>query len=54
MASSQLTSEQIVQICGLVAEYITDRWEKAVPHASPLSPAEHAAMDGFFLPLCAR
>ena len=50
MTSPQLSPEQITQVSGLVAEYITDQREKASPYAVPLSPEQRASLDGFFLP----
>jgi hypothetical protein len=50
MASPQLTPDQIADISGLVAGYITAQRENALPLAAPLSPAQRASMDGFFLP----
>jgi hypothetical protein len=40
MATPQLTPDQIAQVSGLVAGYITDQREKALPFAVPLSPAQ--------------
>jgi hypothetical protein len=50
MSSPQLTPDQISQVSGLVAEYIIDQREKALPSAVPLSPEKRASLDGFFLP----
>jgi hypothetical protein len=46
----QLTPELIAEVSSLVAGYITDQREKALPLAVPLSPAQRASLDGFFLP----
>jgi hypothetical protein len=45
-----LTSDQIAQVSDLVAGYIAAQREKALPLAVPLSPAQRASLDGFFLP----
>ncbi len=50
MSSPQLTPDQIADVSGLVAGYITAQRGKALPSAVPLSPAQRASMDGFFLP----
>jgi hypothetical protein len=50
MASPQLTPDQIAELSNLVAGYITAQREKALPLAVPLSPAQRASMEGFFLP----
>ena len=50
MASPQLSPDQIAEISSLVANYIRGQREKALPLALPLSPAQRASMDGFFLP----
>jgi len=50
MASPQLTPELIAEVSSLVAGYITAQREKALPLAVPLSPAQRASMEGFFLP----
>ena len=50
MSSPQLTPDQIAEISSLVANYIRVQREKALPLALPLSPAQRASMDGFFLP----
>jgi hypothetical protein len=50
MPFTLLTPEQIAQVSGLVAGYITDQREKALPLAILLSPAQRTSMDGFFLP----
>lgn len=50
MPRPRLTSEQIVQVSGLVAQYITAQRERALARAQPLAAAQRAAMDGFFLP----
>jgi hypothetical protein len=50
MAAPLLTPDQIAQLFGLVAEYISDQREKALPHAFPLSSEQRASLDGFFLP----
>ena len=50
MRSPQLTPELIAEVSSLVAGYITAQREKALPLAIPLSPAQRASMDGFFLP----
>jgi hypothetical protein len=50
LSSPQLTPDQIAEISSLVAGYIRAQREKALPLALPLSPAQRASMDGFFLP----
>jgi hypothetical protein len=50
MTSPELTPDQIAELSSLVAEYITVQREKALPLALPLSLAQRASMDGFFLP----
>ncbi len=49
MPFPQLTADQVADISGLVAGYIRAQREKALPLALPLSPAQRASMDGFFL-----
>jgi len=39
MGTPQLTPDQIAEVSALVAEYITEQREKALPHAVPPSPA---------------
>ena len=50
MPGLPLTSDQIAQVSGLVAEYISTRRPKYGPRAIPLSAAQQAAMNGFFSP----
>jgi hypothetical protein len=50
MSTPQLSPEQVTQVSDLVAGYITDQREKALPYAVPLSPEQRASLDGFFLP----
>jgi hypothetical protein len=50
MPSPQLTPELIAEVSSLVAGYITDQRNKALPSSAPLSPAQKASLDGFFLP----
>jgi len=50
MAMPHLTSEQIAQVSGLVAQYITTQREKYAPRAIPLSAQQKAKMAGFFSP----
>jgi hypothetical protein len=50
MASPELTPEQILQVSGLVAHYITTQRESFSPQAVPLDAAQRAAMAGCFLP----
>jgi hypothetical protein len=50
MVSPQLSPEQIAHISSLVAGYITEQQEKALPFGVPLSPKQRASMDGFLLP----
>ncbi len=50
MAVPQLSPELIAEVSSLVAAYIKAQREKALPFAVPLSPAQRASMDGFFLP----
>jgi hypothetical protein len=50
MPVPSLTEEQIGQVAGFVADYISAQRQKALPHALPLKPAQSASMRGFFLP----
>jgi len=50
MVTPHLTPEQIAQVSGLVAQYITTQREKYTPRAIPLSAQQKAKMAGFFLP----
>lgn len=49
-ATPPLTPEQIAQVSGLVAQYITAQREKYTPRAVSLSPQQKAAVAGFFSP----
>jgi hypothetical protein len=48
MATPRLTPEQIAQVSGLVAQYITTQRERYASRAIQLSAQQRAAMDGFF------
>jgi hypothetical protein len=48
--TSPQSPELIAEVSRLVAGYITDQREKALPYAVPLSPEQRASLDGFFLP----
>ncbi len=48
MANSRLTPEQIGEVSGLVAQYITNQRERYAQRAVPLSAQQKAAMGGFF------
>jgi hypothetical protein len=50
MPNPILTPERFDEVSGLVSQYIATQRENALPHALRLSPAERAAMEGFFLP----
>jgi hypothetical protein len=50
MASPQLTPDQIDQVSGLVARYISAQRERYAPRAIPLSAQQKAAINGFFSP----
>ena len=50
MAIPQLTPDQIAQVSGLVAQYITAQREKYSPRAIALSAQQKAVMTGFFSP----
>jgi Serpin (serine protease inhibitor) len=50
MAVPYLTAEQIAQVSGLVAQYITTQREKYAPRAIPLSAQQKIKMAGFFSP----
>jgi hypothetical protein len=50
MATSRLTSDQIAQVSGLVAQYIATQREKYGSRAILLSAQQKAAMNGFFSP----
>lgn len=45
-----LTPDQIAQVSGLVAVYITNQRAKYAPRTIPLSAGQKAAFDGFFSP----
>jgi hypothetical protein len=46
----RLTPEQIIQVSGLVSQYITTQREKYAPRAVSLSSQQPAAVAGFFSP----
>jgi hypothetical protein len=48
MATPRLTSDQIRQVSGLIAQYIASQREKYVSHAVPLSAQQRTALDPFF------
>jgi hypothetical protein len=50
LMAPQLTPDQIVQVSGLVAQYISTQQEKYAPRAVPLSAQQKAAMNGCFSP----
>ena len=50
MAIPKLPPDQISQVTGLVAQYISTQREKYAPRAIPLSAQQRAAMNGFFTP----
>lgn len=50
MATPKLTPEQIAQVSGLVAEYISTQREKYAPRAVALSAQQRAAVAPFFSP----
>ena len=50
MPTPRLTPDQISQVTGLVAQYISTQREKFAPRAMPLSAQQRAAMNGFFTP----
>jgi hypothetical protein len=50
IAPPKLSAEQIAQVSGLVAQYITAQRERFSPHVAALAAAHRAAMAGFFLP----
>ena len=50
MSAPLLTPDQITEVSDLVAGYITDQREKALPHAVPLSSEQRASLDSIFLP----
>ena len=50
MATPKLTPDQIAQVSGLVADYISKQRLKYVPRASPLSTQQTAAVAAFFAP----
>jgi hypothetical protein len=49
-ATPRLTPDQIAQVSGLVAQYISTQREKYAPRAVPLSAQQKAAMTVFFSP----
>lgn len=50
LAIPHLMPAQVTQLTEWVAEYITAQRARYSPQAMPLSQAQHAAMDGFFVP----
>lgn len=50
MATPRLTPEQIAQVSGLVAQYISTQREKYAFRAIPLSVFQRATTNGFFSP----
>lgn len=50
METPRLTPDQIAQVAGLVAQYISTQREKYAPRAVRLSAQQMAAMNGFFSP----
>jgi hypothetical protein len=48
MAAPLLTPDQVAQVSGLVAQYISTQRDKYAPRAVPLSAQQKAAMTGFF------
>jgi hypothetical protein len=50
MAAPRLTADQIAQVSGFVAQYISTQRENNAPRAIPLPAQQKAAMDGFFSP----
>ena len=48
MAIPPLTTEQIAQLSGLTAQYITNQRERYAPAALPLSSQQKAVLAGFF------
>jgi conjugal transfer/entry exclusion protein len=50
MAAPRLTPDQIAQVSGLVAQYITTQREKYAPRAAQLSAQQRAVMNRFFSP----
>jgi hypothetical protein len=50
MAIPRLTPDQVTQISGLVAQYITTQRQKYAPRAIPLSAQQKSKMAGFFSP----
>ena len=48
MAIPKLPPDQISQVTGLVAQYISTQREKLALRAMPLSAQQRAAMNGFF------
>src|ERR1700693_422870 len=44
----QLTPDQIAQVSGLIAQYISTQRDKYAPRAIPLSAQQRVAMNGFF------
>lgn len=50
MPNPELTPEQIAQVSGLVAQYISEQRLRFSPQAVPLSAAQQEIMGGFFLP----
>lgn len=48
MATPRLTPDQIAQVSGFVAQYITTQREKYAPRAVPMSAQQRAAVAGFF------
>jgi hypothetical protein len=50
MATPRLSPDQITQVSGLVAGYISSQREKYAPRAVPLSAQQRAAVASFFSP----
>jgi hypothetical protein len=50
MATPRLTPDQIFQVSGLVAQYITTQRERYGPRGVQLSVQQRASMNGFFSP----
>jgi hypothetical protein len=48
MATPKLTPDQITQVSGLVAGYISTQRDKYAPRAIPLSAQQRAAVESFF------
>jgi len=50
VGTPQLTADQVAQVSGVVAEYISSQRQTFFPHSAAPSAEQRAAMEGFFSP----